>query len=115
MIERLQTQAGMAVPVTEEARGRADATVEQVGAAGGALDTIVGAAATIGEMNVQIATAAQEHGQVAEDINRNVANIAMAAEQTAGSAGETAVATQGIGHEMGALNQRVRSFVVDEG
>ena len=42
-------------------------------------------------MTAQIASAAEEQGAVAEEINRNVVNISQVAEQTAAGSRQTAV------------------------
>ena len=45
---------------------------------------------TITDMNTQIASAAEEHSSVAEEINRNVVNISEVANHTADDATEVA-------------------------
>ena len=55
---------------------------DQAREAGQSLVTITRAIETITDMNHQIASAAEKQDQVAEEINRNVANINEAASQT---------------------------------
>jgi methyl-accepting chemotaxis protein len=93
MIERLQTGAKSAVQVMEQGRGKAQVSVQQAARAGTSLDTIASAVGAISDMNAQIASAAEEQGAVAEEINRNIANIRQIANQTASGAEQTATAS----------------------
>lgn len=75
MIEHLQGGAKNAVDVMEASRIRAQRSVEEAARAGGALEAITDAVATISDMNTQIAGAAEQQGAVAEEINKNVEAI----------------------------------------
>jgi methyl-accepting chemotaxis protein len=83
MIERLQSGAKEAVAAMDDGTKHAQEGVTQVEAAGQALTAITSAISTILEMNTQIARAADEQNTVAEEINRNVANISTVASETA--------------------------------
>jgi len=58
-------------------------------------------------MNAQIATASQQQSAVAEEIDRNVANISAVADQTATGAEQIATA----GQEIAQLAERLRNSV----
>jgi Methyl-accepting chemotaxis protein len=83
IIETLQKGASDAVAMMTKGRVQANASVEQAARAGAALEEITGSVDRITEMNRHIADAATQQGQVAEEINRNIANITQVAEQTA--------------------------------
>jgi len=88
MIERLQAGAQEAVSVMHRSREQTESSVEQAGKAGESLQHINRSASTISDMNIQIASAAEEQGSVSEEVNRNVANISQIAGQTTESAAE---------------------------
>ena len=72
MIEKLQVGTQNAVKVMEEGCSRAKHSEEMAQKAGTSLNSIAKAVATITQMNTQIASAAEEQGSVAEEINRNI-------------------------------------------
>ena len=90
IIERLQSGAKDAVEVMIQGKNQAGVSVEQAAKAGTSLDTITEVVTTITDMNTQIASAAEEHSSVAEEINRNVVNISEVANHTADDATEVA-------------------------
>ena len=112
MIEQLQQGAKSAVQVMSEGRTRAQASVEQAARAGQSLDSIVSAVGTINDMNTQIASAAEEQGAVAEEINRNIVTISQIANQTATGAEQTAKAGQELAQLAGRLQSVVGRFKV---
>ena len=112
MIERLQNGAREAVTVMEQGTARADESVHQAGEAGEALNAISQAVAVINEMNVQIASAAEEQNAVAEEINRAVVAISQITEQTAAGAQQTASASNELEQLSGQLSQMVGRFRV---
>lgn len=74
-------------------------SVEQSTVAISALTRINEAIRVINEMNLQIATAAEEQSSVAEEINRNVANVRQVTESLTLQADESAQ----ISHSLNAL------------
>ena len=88
MIEQLQSGARAAVQVMSEGREQAQASVEQASKAGASLDAITQAVASIREMNSHMSESAQQQGQVAAEINQNLTNISVVAEQTTEGAGQ---------------------------
>lgn len=83
MIERLQAGARDAVTAMQSGTKQAQASVQQAGEAGSSLEEITSAVADISHMNTQIASASQQQGAVAEEINKNIVNISNVAEDTA--------------------------------
>jgi methyl-accepting chemotaxis protein len=83
MIGRLQSRAKSAVHATEEGSQHAQAGLRQATLAGESLETITKAVSSLGDMNTQIASAAEEHSCAAEEINSNIANINELSDATA--------------------------------
>jgi methyl-accepting chemotaxis protein len=110
MIERLQQGTHEAVGVMENGRQRAEDSETQVQAAGEALDAITSAVSHISRMNAQIASAAEEQGRVAEEINRNVISISEVAEQTVIGAGQSSAANERVNNLAGDLKELVGRF-----
>ncbi len=90
MIERVQSGAAQAVSVMASGRQSAKESVDQASEAGESLDAITQAVSSITDMNVQIASAAEEQSSVAEEMNRNIVSISNVANETAQGADETA-------------------------
>ncbi len=76
MIERLQHGAHNAVQAMARSQESGTATVELANSANESLDAISQSIEVINEMNMQIATAANQQSQVSEDINQNIQKIA---------------------------------------
>lgn len=75
MIQKLQSGAREAVEVMQSSREQTIQQVEQTEIARVALQTILAEVKDISDMNLQIASAAEEQSAVVEDINRNMLNI----------------------------------------
>lgn len=93
MIDKLQsgaTTVSLAMNASQEA---ADGTVEQAKKTGDALTQIQDAIKRINDMNVQIASAAEEQSIVAEEMNTNTVKIKDLSVQVSNSAQEANVAT----------------------
>ncbi|MET0052125.1 MAG: methyl-accepting chemotaxis protein [Candidatus Thiodiazotropha sp.] len=96
MIEGLRSGSRKAVEVMEQSRTQADNSVDLAAKAGSALQGISSVIDNITDMNHHIATASEEQGAVAEEINQNVVNINQVAEETASGAKHSAEACQQI-------------------
>lgn len=107
MIERLQQGANQAVMTMESGRSQAQDSVKQAQSAGVSLQDITQSVASINEMNMQIAAAAEEQSSVAEEINRNVVNISRIAEETASGAQET----ENAGNEVSRVAHHLQELV----
>ena len=90
MIQNLQQRTGQAVSVMQQSTAKAKETVEQANHAGTALNSITEAVSTINQMNIQIATAAEEQGKVSEEINKSIITLNDIAEHTSEKAQKTA-------------------------
>ncbi|WP_437179235.1 methyl-accepting chemotaxis protein [Pseudomonas oryzihabitans] len=106
MIQRLQSGTRETVAVMQNSRTHTGKQVEQTQAASRALEAILAAVGEITEMNLQIASAAEEQSAVAEDINRNVVNIG----QAANGVHEQADQASRAGGHLSALAERQRQL-----
>lgn len=112
MIEGLQGNAGKAVEAMEKGRLQAKDSVEQAGKAGESLEAITVAVRNISDMNTQIASAAEEQSAVAEEINRNVANIGQSIDETARGSAQISGASQELARLAADLQEKVGQFKV---
>ena len=110
LIARLQQQTGRAGRAMDESRRGSDATLQQIEAAQGALENIVGAVQTIRGMTNQIATAAEEQCQVADEMHRSLTHIAGVADQAAVSTRDTASTSLAITRSMDGLQSLTGRF-----
>lgn len=94
MIQRLQAGTRETVALMQSSRAQTSRQVEQTQAANHALEIILAAVSEITEMNLQIASAAEEQSAVAEDINRNVVNIGRSAQAVHSEADSASSASQ---------------------
>lgn len=107
MIERLQTGATNAVEAMEKGSEQSSKSEELVENAVESLAMIAGAVATINTMNAQIASAAEEQGAVAEDINKNIVDISEVANQ----ASDSVRAMSESGEELANVSLRLQELV----
>ena len=107
MIERLQKGASNAVVVMHSGSEQAAESVKQAAGADKALVAITSAVEDISRMNAQIAASAGQQGTVAEEININVNNISLVAEQSAQSATEISKSSD----ELAKLSIELQSLV----
>lgn len=85
IIERLQKSADKSVEVMASGSEQAKISVQQAEVAGQSLQQITESVNAISDMNIHIASAAEQQTAVAEEINRNIASIATVAEENAQS------------------------------
>jgi len=112
MIGRLQKGANSAVEAMESSYERAQGSVEQAAKAGTSLDGITSSVATISEMNIQIAHAAKEQSDVAEDINKNIIEINDIAEETTQGSQNITAASAELNNLANQLTDLVGQFKV---
>ncbi|AXT73865.1 methyl-accepting chemotaxis protein [Vibrio sp. dhg] len=89
MIEQLQSGASSVASAMHQSKGSAVEAVEKAELANNSLQRIRDAIQRISDMNLQIASAAEEQSLVAEEINNNTVNIKDLSTQVAESANRT--------------------------
>ncbi|GGU71027.1 chemotaxis transducer [Pseudomonas laurentiana] len=90
VIERLQSNTRNVVATMHASQGKAQESAGQIHQAVAALTRISEAVTVISDMNLQIASAAEQQSSVAEEVNRNVSAIRGVTETLTGQAAETA-------------------------
>ena len=110
VIEQLQTGAQNAAEVMHQGRAQVDSSVLQAQQAGASLVSITGAVTRISDMNIQIASAAEQQSAVSDEISQNVVNINQVAERVTESAGQTAQASNQLAHLAADLQTLVGQF-----
>jgi len=96
VIEGLQQGTQDVVGAMHEGQRQAQASATRMEQALPALQRIAEAVAVISDMNLQIASAAEEQSAVAEEVNRNVAGIRDVTESLSGQADESARISQAL-------------------
>lgn len=112
MIEQLQQGSKKAVDVMRSSRGFTDTCVHQASLADQALDQISIAVNTITEMNIQIASAANEQCAVSSEINKNINNINDIVTKTTDAASQTTLASEDLSTLSSQLDKLVGQFKI---
>ncbi|RFA25536.1 hypothetical protein CAI21_19060 [Alkalilimnicola ehrlichii] len=112
MIERLQTGTKKTVEAMAAGRDRARETVDQAEHAYKALSAITRAVSTIKEMSTHIASASEEQGAVAAEMDRNIIAINDVAERSAEGAGQTSRSSEELAGLAEQLSQLVSRFKI---
>ncbi|PAU89014.1 methyl-accepting chemotaxis protein [Pseudomonas jilinensis] len=94
MITKLQNNTQTVVNVINESSRYSQLSVEQVNAAGQALDQIAQSMQQMVALNASIASATTQQSTVVEDVNKNVTEAAELARETTDGAQQTAQASQ---------------------
>nr|WP_068827867.1 methyl-accepting chemotaxis protein [Pseudomonas sp. BMS12] len=109
VIENLQSGTRDVVGSMHSSHKQAQSSVELVEQAVTSLRRIGDAVTVINDMNLQIASAAEEQSAVAEEVNRNVASIRDVTEALSGQAEESARVSQTLNslanHQQGLMDQ----------
>ncbi|SIQ96895.1 methyl-accepting chemotaxis protein [Aquipseudomonas alcaligenes] len=109
VIESLQSGTRDVVGSMHSSHKQAQSSVELVEQAVTSLRRISDAVTVINDMNLQIASAAEEQSAVAEEVNRNVASIRDVTEALSGQAEESARVSQSLNslanHQQGLMDQ----------
>ncbi|EJL6746937.1 methyl-accepting chemotaxis protein [Vibrio alginolyticus] len=112
MIEQLQSGASSVANAMHQSKGSAIEAVEKAGLANSALQRIRDAIQRISDMNLQIASAAEEQSLVAEEINNNTVNIKDLSTQVAESANRANDAMQAQQEDVHKQDQILNRFTV---
>ena len=107
MIDGFVTESRTAAERMRKSQERSGETVERINFATDALNTIERSVETIHSQVTQIAAAAEQQGQVAEEINKNVVRIVEAAQQSDTGVNQTSDAS----HELARLGENLRELV----
>ena len=110
MINTLQSGTRDAVEFMQDSSIKADECVKQADEAGQALTAITGSVAHMRESNTQIAVAAEQQSQVAEEMNRAVIRIRDVTELTVGQTGQSAATSSELAGLAGELNKAIRQL-----
>ena len=112
IISSLLNGAEEAVKVMEQSKQQAHDSVAQSQTTGDSLQAILGSIHTINEMNLLVASSAEEQSSVAEEVSRNIERINEFSEQTVDDAQSTADATQKLSEQAEQLKSIVNEFKV---
>ncbi|WP_018718282.1 methyl-accepting chemotaxis protein [Arhodomonas aquaeolei] len=112
IIEGLVADTRTAVSTMERSQERSHSSLERSHQAREALQGIATAVSEIHEQITQIATAAEEQGQVAEELNRNVSGIVEAAGQSSEGVQQTSQASGELSRMGEQLREAVSRFRV---
>jgi len=112
MIEKLQSGSHQVMATMNDSRELAHSVVEQAELAGKSLSAIADAVRRIDDMSLQIASAAEEQGAVADEANRNIIRISDMASQSAEAVEQTKIASQDLVDFALILDGTVKQFKV---
>ena len=107
MVSALQAGTRDAVDFMQESSFKADDCVQQAQEAGAALAEITHAVAQMRESNTQIAVAAEQQSQVAEEMNRAVVSIRDVTEDTVQQTVDSATTSNQLATLAGELNRAI--------
>ena len=110
MVDGLQAGTRDAVEFMRESSLKADDCVVQAGAAGQALADITAAVTLMRDSNTQIAVAAEQQAQVAEEMSRSVVGIRDVTERTMLLTQDSASTSTELAALAGTLNQAIRQL-----
>ena len=112
IIESLQGRSKQAVEVMSAGQRQVVVGVDQAQAAGQALQEIASKVSELEHVSTQIAVAANEQGEVAEEINRNIVNISELSEMNAQSADVSTAESHSLSDLAQNLKNKVSGFQV---
>ena len=96
IVERLQQSSERAVAAMGQGKEKAQESVVKAESVGASLDKIAQAVSSINDMNLQIASAAEEQTAVSEEINQNVVNINQIAVEASENTEQTSLTSESL-------------------
>jgi methyl-accepting chemotaxis protein len=87
-------------------------SVQRAESAGASLVEITSAVASISDMNIQIASAAEEQSTVTEDVNKNITEISVIADTTAQISTQASQASSELSAHAEELDRIVKNFTI---
>jgi len=112
MIEKLQSGTQNAVSVMIDSQDLARHSVNEAARAGASLEIITAAVGSISDMNIQIASAAEEQSCVAEEMNNNITSVNSISEQNATAATQTTSSSEELSRMAAHLQDLILRFKV---
>ena len=112
IVERLQQAAERAVSAMEKGKVQAQESAACSQVATDSLKAILNVVSSIKEMNMQIATAAEEQAAVSEEVNRNIVNINDVTRETSANTQQTMETGQSLSELANQLRTLVSRFKV---
>lgn len=112
MISKLQAGTESAVSAMTISQESSREAVNKAQVAGQSLNSITESVMTISNMNVQIATAAEEQSLVSEEINKNIVKINDIAGQSSEGATQTHIASEDLSKLAQTLNHLLSKFKI---
>ncbi len=112
MISRLQAGTQNAVQTMQQGCEQAQISVNQAGRVRQSLDRITQGVEEISDMNVQIASAAEEQSVVAKEINNNIVNLGQVVTQVTEGASVAETGSENLATLAGQLKEQVSVFKV---
>jgi methyl-accepting chemotaxis protein len=110
MIEQLQSGAKNAVQTISQGRSNIDASLEHANETNEMIDNIAEAINQIQNLNLQIATAAEEQTSVSEEINHNITNIAGSSSTTNENGHKILQVAENINTAVQNINKQLQRF-----
>ncbi len=107
IIQRLQAGAHKTAQQMEESRENASETLSQASLAGTALQAITQSVSEIRDMNIDIASAAEEQGAVSEEIERNTVHVRDLSQQNK----QATLQTDKTGQELSQISNLISQLV----
>ncbi len=112
MVEGLQSGVVEAIKVMEKSRTEAQTSVKETGRVQVSLEALANGVASINDLNMRIANAAEQQSEVAQEINSNVTNVSLVAEETADGARRTNDSASGMTDLVSDLQNLINQFKV---
>ena len=110
IVERLQLSANSAVKAMQSGQEKAETSVGHANSVRDSLSKIIASVSTINQMNIQIATAAEEQSAVAEEINKNIVTINNTVNETAEVSAKTTEMSSSLSDVSLSLKEVIAQF-----